>query len=136
VDGAGRIRVVVVDDDEPVLRLLRDVFEGEGYEVVTLPHPPRDPAELAALAPDLLVLDLHFAVGGNGAAILATVKTDPATAALPVLVCSAARHLLDRMAADLERWSCGVVAKPFDLDVLLAAVRDCLHPPARDEAAG
>jgi DNA-binding response OmpR family regulator len=136
VDGHGRIRILVIDDDGPVLQLLREVFEAEGYEVSTLQRPPRDLTELTLLNAHLLVLDLQFYGGEDGAALLAALKSDPATSDVPVLVCSAAAQLAERLRPDLERWSCGFIAKPFDLDDLLAAVRRCLEGEGRAQAAG
>jgi len=136
VDGAVRLHVVVIDDDQAILGLLRDVLESEGYRVTALLEPPPDPADLAALAPDLLVVDLLFRDGVDGPAFLRALKHHPATGAAPLLVCSAAHHIVVEMADDLERWCCAVVPKPFDLDVLLAGVRRCLEPAGRDEAVG
>ena len=136
MDGAARGHVVVIDDDQAVLRLLRDVLEGEGYRVTGLSVPPPDPADLAPLAADLLVVDLIFRDGVDGPAFLRAFKRHPATTATPMLVCSAARHLVEAMADDLARWSCAVVPKPFDLDELLAAVRTCLEGEGRGRAVG
>ena len=134
MDGAVRRHIVVIDDDRAILGLLRDVLEGEGYRVSTLPEPPADPADLLRLAPDLLVVDLLFRDGVDGPAFFRGFTRHPATGAVPVLVCSAAHHVMERMADDLARWSCAVVAKPFDLDDLVAAVGRCLAEAGRGEA--
>jgi DNA-binding response OmpR family regulator len=86
---------------------------------------------LVALAPDLLILDLLVGAGhaADGSAYLRQLKADPTTAALPVLICSAATDLIDRLRDDLDRWSCAICPKPFDLDDLLAAARHCVACP-------
>ena len=63
-----------------------------------------------------------------GWTLLAALYTDPATTHIPALIVTAANTLIRDHAADLDRWGCGVVVKPFDLDDFLAAVRDCLEP--------
>ena len=133
ITAAGR-QVVVIDDDPSIQALFRDVLEGEGYRVATRGAPPADPADLLALAPDLVVLDLVVGRDGGGWAFLQRLKTDPATHGLPVLVCSAAVETVERHRAQLDTWCCGVLLKPFDLDDLLALVRACIDPGAAAEA--
>jgi DNA-binding response OmpR family regulator len=134
-DGVGP-HIVVIDDDAAIRALFRDLFVAEGFRV-TLLDAPIPPAALLALAPDLLVLDL--VVGGRAGAgerYLHLLKAAPATAPLPVLVCSAAADAIERMRPDLERWSCAICPKPFDLDELLDAVRSCLTGSGSNAATG
>ncbi|HEU5433253.1 MAG TPA: response regulator [Thermomicrobiales bacterium] len=134
-DGAGP-HIVVIDDDAAIRALFRDLFEAEGFRA-TLLDAPIPPPDLRAFAPDLLVLDLI--VGGRpgtGEAYLRRLKVEPTTASLPVLVCSAATDAIDRMRDDLERWSCAICPKPFDLDELLDAVRACLTESGSSAATG
>jgi DNA-binding response OmpR family regulator len=134
-DGAGP-HIVVIDDDAAIRALFRDVFDTEGFRT-TLLDAPVPPAVLLACAPDLLVLDLI--VGGHalaGERYLHQLKAEPTTASLPVLVCSAAADAIDRLRAELERWSCAICPKPFDLDELLDAVRSCLTGSGSSAATG
>ena len=128
VGPAPRPHLVVLDDDASIRALLRDLFESEGFRATLLaaPIPPR---ALIALEPDLLILDLLIGTGqAAGPTYLHQLNADPTTAALPVLICSAATDLIERR-PDLERGSCAICPKPFDLDDLLAAVRFCLANP-------
>ncbi len=52
-------------------------------------------------------------------------RRDPRLAAVPVLVCSAATHLLRRLELDLRGLGVEVVTKPFDLDDFFAIVDRC-----------
>jgi CheY-like chemotaxis protein len=125
-NGAAR-PVLVIDDDRPTVALYRDVLEDEGYRVLTAASPELTPAAVAARAPALLLLDLRF--GGHGARgvdLIARLKADPATRTLPLLVCSADTVLLAALTAQLTAWDCATLAKPFNVDDLLAAVQDCL----------
>jgi DNA-binding response OmpR family regulator len=134
-DGASP-HIVVIDDDASIRALFRDLFDAEGFRV-TLFDALVAPLELRAFAPDLLVLDLI--VGGRPAAgedYLRRLKEHPATASLPVLVCSAATDAIERLRAELERWSCAICPKPFDLDDLLEAVRSCLAGAGSNAATG
>ena len=129
--------VLVVDDDTAIRTLLADALDGEGYEVVTAINGADALAKLATLQPDAIVLDLMMPVM-DGRAFLAARRQDPRQAAIPVLVLSAA-HDLGTVAPELGARAC--MAKPFDLDVLLAVIErlvrsDEAGPPVGLSAAG
>ena len=56
------IRVLVADDDEAVLRLVRAVFESDHYAVVLARYGEQALAAAAERAPDVFVLDLSLPV--------------------------------------------------------------------------
>jgi DNA-binding response OmpR family regulator len=117
-----------VCEEEPAIRdVYQELLASEGYRVTVLSAPCDDLTEVVRLAPDLLILDLLFAKQPSGSAFLQHLKTHPATQALPVLVCTAADRLADQAQ---QRWDCAAVAKPFNLDELLLAVRNCLRANA------
>src|SRR5689334_14728867 len=127
----GATRVLVIDDDAPTVALYRDVLEDEGYRVVTAASPELTAAAVAALAPALVLLDLRFAGhAARGVDLIARLKADPATRTRPLLVCSADTPLLTELEGQLRAWDYATLAKPFNVDDLLAAVQDCLpaHP--------
>jgi len=107
-------RVLVADDDPAVLGLVADLLTEEGYRVARA----RDGAEALAVAradpPDLVVSDVGMPrLDGLGLAERLREQ------GVPVVLMSA-------VAERLPWVSCAVVAKPFDLDDLLAAVRRAL----------
>lgn len=108
--------ILVVDDSQPILLLLQEVLADAGFTV----HVALDGQAALALAhaapPDLILTDLmmpHL----DGHALRARLQADPQTAHIPIVGMSAARpvHRADGFA--------GFIAKPFDLDVLLAELR-------------
>ncbi len=115
-----RRHVLAVNDSPAILDLYRALLEAEGYRVSLRAAP--DPAEVARLAPDLIVLD--FAFGGEhlGLELLQKLRMAPATAAVPVVVCSAALEAIRQMEAHLLGKGTGLVLKPFDADDLLAEI--------------
>ena len=126
--------IVAIDDDLSIRELYRDLFEGEGYRATLLGAPIPIPAVLA-LAPDLVILDLQLgSVAGGGQTYLHEIKARPVARSLPVLVCTEATDLLDRLREDLAGWACATLAKPFDVDDALAAVASCLAGPQAHEA--
>jgi CheY-like chemotaxis protein len=118
--------ILVVEDDAAVRAVIAEVLGDEGYCVTACPAPPAGSRDVAALAPDAIVLDVVIGGTRAGWALLTALKDDPATATIPVLVCSADERLLKASADRLAAWECGVLRKPFDIDALAAAVGCCL----------
>jgi len=123
--------VLVINDDREILRVYTEILTEEGYLVSIDVVPPTDLSPVHAANPDLIVLDLIVGHQDRGTAFLELLKGDPATRAIPVVVCSADSQRLADLAGQLRAWGCGVVTKPFDLDVFVGAVRAGLA-----EAAG
>lgn len=120
----GTRRIVVAEDDEAVRDVLQLILEEEGYsvEVVT------DAAVLRALPhgyPDLLLVDIWMS-GWDGAALCHELKCRAETRSLPILLCSANRDG-ERIAH--EAGADGFIAKPFDIDHLLATIAQHLEAP-------
>ena len=116
------VRVLVVDDDAALRALVAEALGDEGYAVLGVPDGRAALALLAAPPPGLalVLLDLQLP-GGDGAvaAVVAAARCRPAPPA-PVLLFSAAP---DAEAHVGSLGAAGLLAKPFDLDDLLAAVR-------------
>src|SRR5215213_7516835 len=90
VGGALGPLALMVNDGQAILDLIADLLGGEGFRVSTRLMAFESPAEVAALAPDVLVADLRL--GGTldeGLGFLEQLHADPLTASLPVVVCSA-----------------------------------------------
>jgi DNA-binding response OmpR family regulator len=127
--------ILAIEDDAAIRGVYAELLTEEGFRVVTWGGVGDDgPAEVAKLAPDLVVLDLVIAQQAAGWTLLVALRGDSRTAAIPVLVVTASGTLVRDRAAELEAWGCGVLMKPFDVDDLVAAVRACLEP-GRDQAA-
>jgi CheY-like chemotaxis protein len=114
-------RVLVVDDDPAIRDLLREALEDEGYAVWTTDGPPAT-ADVAALRPDLILLDHRLKTDETGRDAAQRLRTDPATAPIPLLLLTAAAAELRPRAPELAALGIGLLFKPFDLDELLAAV--------------
>ena len=127
--------ILAIEDDAAIRAVYAELLTEEGFRVVSWGAIPAEgPAAVAALAPDLVILDLVIGQQPAGWALLAALHADPATTHIPTLVVTAAGPLARDHAAELDAWGCGVLLKPFDLDEFVAAVRDCLSP-GRNRAA-
>ena len=141
--GSDAKRVLVINDDPAILEVFRALLEDEGYEVVldTLRtgHLQTQYARLVEERPDVVVLD--FVVLGEQVCwqFLQLIKMQPATARIPIIVCTAAVDLVKELGAHLTKMRVEVVLKPFEIDHLYDAIARALaaetDPYAKAEAS-
>jgi CheY-like chemotaxis protein len=126
----GTAKHILAGDDSPeVLDLFRDLLEAEGYRVTLAPD-ALDLALIKRADPDLVILDHMLEDGaGSGWQLLRELRQDPATAALPVVVCTGAVHRVRENVALLDQFGAALVLKPFDIDRLLQAISQALAGP-------
>jgi putative two-component system response regulator len=127
-DGAvADMRILIVDDQEMDLHLLRGALHRAGFtDVATVAEPLRVPALFAERLPDLLILDLHMP-GIGGFALME--KLAPLTGhgtCLPILVITAdAEHQARRRALSLGARD--FLTKPIEATELRLRVRNLLQ---------
>ena len=122
---------MIGEDDEPIAVLLRDAVNDEGgYQAVVVPDGALLIDTVRQVHADLLILDIMMP-GLNGFEIYDKVREDPEIRNMPVLFVSAAAAQFEAELA--KRKISDVIAKPFDLNDLLARVR-ALCPPDADGA--
>ncbi len=114
-------RILVVDDDPSVLKLVQLNLEIEGYEVVTASN-GREALEMVARErPALVVCDVMMPVL-NGLEVVSRLRRDEATASLPVVMLSAKAQDID-VKHGKEAGADEYVTKPFDPEELIDAVK-------------
>ena len=123
-----RPHVLLIDDTQAILDIMRDLLEEEGYRV-SVSAETLELSRIKALQPDVIVQDLLFA-GAQETSwhLLTMVRLDPVLARIPLLLCTAATEMVKdpTMAENLNRLGVRVLLKPFDLDDLLTAVAEIL----------
>ena len=125
-------RILVVDDDPPIVRLLRVNLEMEGYEVAVASNGKEALEAVKAHPPDLVLLDVILP-GMDGLEVVTRLRRDPATARLPVVLLSARAQDADirhGKGAGADEY----VTKPFDPRDLLATVEGVLRASRRRAA--
>ncbi|HWP30033.1 MAG TPA: response regulator [Chloroflexota bacterium] len=110
--------ILVVEDSEPIRRILGLLLEGHGYEVLAVEAGREGIAAAQQLLPCAITLDLSLP-DVDGREVLRELKADPRTRGIPVIVVSAYASTLTaaERAAAAE-----VLSKPFDVDELLSRV--------------
>ncbi len=115
--------VLVIEDEAVIREVIADLLEVEGYRVMAAADGAALTAALTVRA-DLILLDLRLA-GMDGDELLTRLQADPATRHIPVVVMSAGADL---RAYEDHPGVATTLAKPFDLDVLLALVWQLAGP--------
>lgn len=114
-------KVLLVEDDPVILRLLEVNFELEGFDVV-LAHDGAEGIDLARTErPDLVISDIMMPKV-SGLELVAALKGDHATAAIPIILLSAKAQSAD-VKAGMEAGADDYVTKPFEPLDLVDRVR-------------
>ena len=117
---AERPLVVVADDDEDILTLVRVTLSGRGYEVAAARDGSAALELLQGRRPAAAVLDIAMP-GLDGLEVLTRVRRDPRLAELPVVLLSARAQEND-VALGYELGASRYIRKPFSPRELVAAV--------------
>ncbi len=111
-------RILVVDDDGPILTLMRALLREYGFEAV-IAGSGAQALELArAQPPNLILLDIHMP-GMSGAEVIRALHGD-GLARVPILILSGDPITAASIA---ELGATGAVQKPFDVPALIETIR-------------
>jgi CheY-like chemotaxis protein len=124
--GETRSSILLVDNDVSSRSVTGRVLRGAGYGVREAGTTAEALAAIAMAPPDLVVLDIRLPTLG-GAAVLARIKANPATAGTPVMHLSASFADDRSVAAGLEEGADAYLTKPVSPAVLLATVKALLR---------
>ena len=115
--------ILVVDYEPTIADLLIEILTDAGYIAYSMPPGTPALAAIARYAPALLLLDT-WRPTMDGAALLARVR-EVAPAAMPIVLMTTGLREADRL---LVPESIELLAKPFDLNDLLACVARHVQP--------
>ncbi len=119
-------RIMVINDDQDILELYDALLREEGYEVITSKLAFEHPAAVEMRQPDLVMLDLKFGTQLEGWKMMQKLRLYRPTAALPIIICTAAVREAREQEEHLRSEGIGIVYKPFAIDHMLLAVRQLL----------
>jgi two-component system, OmpR family, KDP operon response regulator KdpE len=119
------LRILVVDDEQQILRALRTSLHGAGYEVETAETAEGALAAAAMRPPDAVILDLVLP-DGTGTDVCRELRK---WSSAPVIVLSAVGEEHEKVAA-LDAGADDYVTKPVGIDELLARLRAALRRSA------
>jgi DNA-binding response OmpR family regulator len=115
--------ILIVDDDPTILATVSDALDLEGFSVVTATNGAEALDVVDLRKPSLVLLDMRMPVL-DGWGFMNAIRERGVSVSVVVMTA----------AADARRWAReigahGVLAKPFELDELVAAVRRFRVPP-------
>jgi two-component system KDP operon response regulator KdpE len=115
-------KVLVIDDEPPIRKLLRMGLSAQGYEVLEAPN-GKTSLELLAQKPDLIILDLGLP-DMQGLELLGMIRAR--NESVPIVVLSSRGDEAGKVQA-LDLGADDYVTKPFGMDELLARMRAALR---------
>jgi two-component system phosphate regulon response regulator PhoB len=124
--------ILVVEDEPAIQELLRLSLGGAGFAVRAVADAESAQVEIRGVLPDLVLLDWMLP-GQSGLALARTLRADPRTRALPIIMLTARGDETDRVAG-LEAWVDDYVTKPFSPRELQARIRAVLRRRAPEAA--
>jgi len=119
---AAPLRVLIVDDEPPIRKLLRMGLTAHGYHILEAPN-GKTALELLSEAPDLIILDLGLP-DIEGHDLLRTIRAR--NDSIPIVVLSSRGDEAGKVQA-LDFGADDYVTKPFGMDELLARMRAALR---------
>jgi CheY-like chemotaxis protein len=118
------VKVLVVDDEDYIRRLIRFVLEDEGYEVILASTTDEALNLIREKKPDIVTVDLMMP-GRSGLELLEEMKADPAISDIPSLVVTAVGIRADLEQAN-ELGATATLNKPFSHRQLVDAIHNVL----------
>ena len=128
---SNRRRILVVEDNELNLKLVRDVLSHAGFEVIEARSGEDGVARAADSQPDLVLMDLQLP-GIDGAEALELIRTSDSSRRVPVVAVTAFAMRADRDRA-LRAGFDGYVEKPISVRDLPRHVRQFLEEEGHDD---
>ena len=121
-------RILLVDDEEVIIKTVGTRLEMEGYEVLVAVDGDEALEKANAERPDLIILDLMLPKK-NGHQVCALLKRESSARKIPVVICTARASQKDEQAS----YECGAdayIRKPFQTRELLDTIRRLIARPA------
>jgi two-component system phosphate regulon response regulator PhoB len=126
----GKQRILVVDDEEDILELVRYHLAREGYDVVVSASGEEALKKAKKELLDLVVLDLMLP-GLDGLEVAKALKADAKTRILPIIMLTAKGEDAD-VVSGLEIGADDYITKPFSPRVLVARIKTVLRRRSRE----
>ncbi len=120
--------VLVIDDDPSQRELLDRMLGAAGYTIVTAADGQAGLDAIAALKPDLVILDVMMP-GLNGYQTCRALKTDPVTSSVPIILLTSKSQPTDAFWAT-QVGADAYLVKPVQLAPLLEHIRRLVPPPS------
>jgi DNA-binding response OmpR family regulator len=119
-----RKKILVVEDDPDQLEVIRFTLKNAGFAIGTATNGIDALKKAQTVSPDLIMLDVMMPEL-DGFAVCETLRGNPATASIPILMLTGLCSHISRLVA-YESGATDYVIKPFDLEELVSKVEKLL----------
>ncbi|MBT0662982.1 response regulator [Geobacter pelophilus] len=119
-----RNRILIVEDEESLLKLESILLSSKGYKVVGVADGVAAIEEIFSNIPDLVILDVMLP-GIDGFEVCRRIKEDPATSKIPVIMLTARKNTQD-MDRGLQSGADAYITKPFKSAQLIGTIERIL----------
>lgn len=123
-------KVLVIEDNEQNLYLVRFILERNGYEVFAAPDGRSGIETASSLRPDLILLDIQLPEM-DGYTVARNLRQDPALANTPIIAVTSYAMVGDREKV-MEAGCDGYIEKPIDPDLFVSQIER--HLPGGERA--
>jgi DNA-binding response OmpR family regulator len=118
-------KVLVVDDEPSVLKVLTRRLATQNYDVVTAADGLEGLEKALADKPDVIISDIMMP-GMDGYTFIKKLRANPALAAIPVIILTAKEKMQDLFLFEGIK-NCDYIVKPFEGDELIARLAQLLE---------
>jgi CheY-like chemotaxis protein len=122
---AAKKRVLIVEDQVPIIRMLRMRLEANNYEVITASDGQEGLDKARKENPNLIILDIMLPKL-NGYKVCQLLKADPKYRAIPIII-SSGRTPQEIRKVGQEVGADAYVSKPFEAEALLSKMKELLE---------
>lgn len=118
-------KIMVVDDEEHIVMILRDSLEFSGFEVTTACDGAEALEKIPLVIPDLVILDVGMP-RVDGWEVCRRLKANPQTRSIPIIILTAYAQQSDRQKG-LALGASRFISKPCDPTLLIEEVNALLN---------
>ncbi len=118
-------RIVVIEDDQVMRKLLHKTLTSEGYECILTPNAAAGCKAVALEKPDLILLDVHLP-DDNGIEVCRKLKSDEKLRHIPVLILTGEAYSVENRIDGLEAGADDYIIKPFSPKELVSRLKGIL----------
>ena len=122
-------KVLIVDDDNVIVQMMRQILQEEGFETVAALEPLRVYDAAKRERPDVILLDVMMPYL-DGWDELQLLHLDPDTNRIPVVFVTAKHGEFDALSPERRKEFFDYLYKPFEIDELVSKVRSAARARA------
>ena len=116
--------ILVIDDNEDILFMIKAMLEMKGYKVTPKNHPENIELVIETIMPDIILMDMLLS-GADGREVCKKIKTNAVISKIPVIMISALPDAGDSCMAAGANYFLG---KPFEINDIFKTLATALVP--------